>query len=96
MWFVGIGTLMLLAKLADLAVMSHVAWWVVALPFGAAALWWVIADALGITQRRTMAAEAERAHQRRERQYESLGMRAPKGGRRTNPADERGPGRQKD
>lgn len=81
MWFVGIGSLMLLAKLADLGPMSHVAWWWVAVPFAAAAVWWVIADSMGITQRRTMAAETKRADERRERQYENLGMRAPPGRR---------------
>ena len=81
MWFVAIGVLMVALKLADLAVMSRVPWWGVAVPFGLAALWWAVADHLGITQRRAMAEEAERARQRRERQYESLGLRAPPPGK---------------
>lgn len=80
MWFVGIGMVLLLLKLADVAVMGRMPWWGVAVPFALAAVWWAIADLSGITQRRAMAEDDERARKRRERQYEAMGMRAPRPG----------------
>ena len=80
MWFVAVGVLLLVLKLAGVAVVSQWPWWVVLLPFGLAAAWWAFADSVGITQRRVMDEQNERARQRREQQYEKLGLRAPRGG----------------
>lgn len=85
MWFVGIGLLALVLKLLGPAFMAGVPWWVVALPFGMAVVWWYVADQTGYTQRRAMEAEAQRAHEQRERRYEALGMRVMplKGGKKS-------------
>ena len=80
MWFVALGVLLLVLKLAAVPVVGQWPWWVVLAPFGLAAVWWAIADSFGITQRRAMAEESERARKRREQQYEQLGMRAPRAG----------------
>lgn len=80
MWFVGLGVLLLVLKLAGVAVVGQWPWWVVLAPFGLAAAWWAFADGVGITQRRVMEDQDERARKRREQQYENLGMRAPRAG----------------
>jgi len=80
MWFVGLGVVLLVLKLAGVAVVGQWPWWVVLAPFGLAAAWWAIADSMGITQRRVMEEQDERARKRREQQYENLGMRAPSAG----------------
>lgn len=85
MWFMGIGVVMLLLKLADVAPLSHMPWWGVAVPFGLAAVWWAIADTFGFTQRRAMAEDAERVRKRRDRHYEAMGMRAPRDGGKPPP-----------
>jgi len=79
MWFVGIGLLALVLKLAGLPFMALVPWWAVALPFGLAVVWWYVADQTGYTQRRAMEAEDERARVQRDRRYEALGMRVSRG-----------------
>lgn len=80
MWFVAAGVVLLGLKLADAAFFGQLTWWVVLAPFGMAAAWWAFADQVGITQRKAMEQEDERARQRRERQYEELGMRVPGAG----------------
>jgi small Trp-rich protein len=81
MWLVVLGVGLSVLKLAGLTIVAAWPWWVVLLPFALAAAWWLIADATGITQRQAMEREARRAAQRREAQFESLGMRPPSAGR---------------
>ena len=85
MWLVVLGVLLTVLKLLGISVFAGLSWWWVLLPFALAALWWKFADASGITQRDAMAREDERAAQRREAQFESLGMRPPKAGSRRVP-----------
>ena len=80
MWLVAVGVLLLVLKLAGVAVVGQWPWWVVLAPFGLAAAWWAFADSTGITQRRAMEQESARARKRREQQYENLGMRVPRQG----------------
>ena len=80
MWLVVLGVGLGVLKLAGLGFVAGWPWWVVLAPFALAAGWWVIADATGITQRQAMEREAKRAAQRREAQFESLGLRAPPAG----------------
>lgn len=83
MWLVVLGTVLLALKLSGYGFVAAWPWWLVLLPFALAAVWWRIADSVGITQRAAMRREEARAAKRREAQYESLGMRAPKAGDRT-------------
>jgi small Trp-rich protein len=81
MWLVVLGVVLSGLKLAGVSVVAAWSWWVVLAPFALAAAWWAIADASGITQRQAMAREAKRAAQRREAQFDSLGLRSPSAGR---------------
>lgn len=81
MWLVVLGVGLSVLKLAGLGFVAGWPWWVVLGPFALAAAWWLIADATGFTQRQAMEREARRAAQRREAQFESLGMRPPSAGR---------------
>ncbi len=85
MWLVVVGLVLVGLKLAGLGFVAGWPWWVVLAPFALAALWWKVADATGITQRRAMEREDQRAAQRREAQFESLGMRPPSAGRPSKP-----------
>lgn len=80
MWLVVLGVALSVLKLAGLGFVAAWPWWVVLAPFALAAGWWLIADATGITQRQAMEREARRAAQRREAQFESLGLRPPSAG----------------
>ena len=80
MWLVVLGVVLCGLKLAGLGFVAGWPWWAVLLPFALAAGWWLIADATGITQRQAMEREAKRAAQRREAQFESLGLRPPSAG----------------
>ena len=80
MWGFVLGVLLVALKLGGVPFLAHVNWWWLTLPFVLAAAWWAFADHVGITQQRAMADEITRARERRERQYEALGMRAPRHG----------------
>jgi small Trp-rich protein len=74
MWFVVIGCLLLVMKLAELGFGATLSWlWVLA-PFGLAVVWWAIADGTGMTMRRAMDKMEERKHERRRRHMEALGL----------------------
>ena len=85
MWLVVLGVLLAGLKLAGVGFMAGWSWWLVLAPFALAAVWWKVADLTGITQRQAMAREDARAAQRREAQFESLGMRPPSAGRPAKP-----------
>jgi small Trp-rich protein len=78
MWFFWIGIGMVALRLLDAPFFGQLHWGWVFAPFGLAVAWWALADHLGITQRRLMAEHAQRADERRDRQYEAMGMRAPR------------------
>ena len=74
MWFVVIGCLLLVMKLAEFGFAATLSWlWVLA-PFGAAVAWWAFADSTGLTQRREMDKMEERKHERRRRHMDALGL----------------------
>lgn len=82
MWLVLVGLLLTGLKLAGLTGVAAWPWWVVLAPYALAAAWWKFADSSGITQRDAMRRADELAAQRREAQFEALGMRVPGKGRR--------------
>lgn len=92
MGFVVLGVLLVALKLLGMPFMDRVGWWWVCAPFAAAAAWWAFADHVGLTQRRAMAQANERARKRREKQYENLGMRAPRPGGANPPGSSNTPG----
>jgi small Trp-rich protein len=85
MWLVVLGVVLVGLKLLGLGFVAALSWWLVLAPFALAAVWWQVADAVGITQRKAMEREDARAAQRREAQFESLGMRPPSAGRAAKP-----------
>ena len=82
MWLVLTGLLLTGLKLAGLTAVVAWPWWVVLAPFALAAAWWQFADRSGITQRNAMRRADALAAQRRESQFEALGLRAPGKGRK--------------
>ncbi len=69
-----VGTLLLIAKLAEFGPFAHLSWWLVLAPFGIAVLWWEFADASGWTKRRVMDKMEERKVKRREAAMNALGL----------------------
>jgi small Trp-rich protein len=74
MWFVVIGCVLLLMKMADFGFAAAWSWLWILTPFGLAVVWWAIADGTGMTMRRAMDKMEERKHERRRRQMEALGL----------------------
>jgi small Trp-rich protein len=69
-----IGTLLLLAKLAEFGPTANWSWWVVLAPFAGAILWWQFADSTGWTQRRAIDKMERRKAERREKAMDALGI----------------------
>jgi small Trp-rich protein len=78
MWLVLVGVVAVVLKIADVSFVGALSWWWVLAPFAVAALWWKVADSTGITQRAAMRRADDRAADRREAQFESLGLRPPR------------------
>ena len=78
MYFVGLGVLLLVLRLAGLAPVAGWPWWLVLAPFGLAVAWWGWADSSGYTKRRAMQAMDARREARRRQQMEALGTGTPK------------------
>ena len=76
MYFVLIGVLLLVMKVAEFGAVANWPWWGVLLPFLAAVFWWMWADWSGFTKRREMDKMDERVKKRREENLASLGMDA--------------------
>jgi small Trp-rich protein len=74
MWFVGIGVLLVVLKLADFGPPAAWSWWVVVSPFFAAVAWWAYADSTGLTKRREMNKLEDRKLERRRKSLEALGI----------------------
>jgi small Trp-rich protein len=74
MWFLIVGVILLVMKLAEFGPVAdwNVLW--VLLPFLLAVLWWLFADSSGLTQRRAMDKMEEKKRQRRERDMKALGL----------------------
>lgn len=74
MWFMVIGSLLLLMKLTEFGFAADWSWLWILLPFGFAMVWWAFADASGWTQRRAMDKMEERKHERRRKAMDALGL----------------------
>ena len=79
MWFVVIGCLLVLLKIAGVTFVANWNWLLVLAPFALAAIWWVVADATGYTKRREAEREDERVRARRERHLDNMGLHAQRG-----------------
>ncbi len=69
-----IGVLLLVLKLAALGPVADWSWWVIAIPFAAAAAWWQFSDATGLTQKKAIDKMEQRKADRRARAMENLGL----------------------
>ena len=87
MWFVVLGTLLLILKVADFGAVGAWSWWVVLLPFVLAAIWWAWSDSMGFTQKAQMRKMEQRKADRRAKAMESLGIKRPSS-RRERAAEE--------
>ncbi len=82
MYFIVLGVLLLVMKLAGFGPVGEWSWWAILWPFGAAVIWWAWADGTGYTKRREMDKMDARRDERRRKNLEALGMDAK--GRRQN------------
>lgn len=82
MWFVVLGVLLLVMKLADFGVVAAWSWFVVLAPFALAVAWWAWADSTGYTQRREMDKMDAKREERRKNQLTALGIEPRKRKRR--------------
>ena len=74
MWFLILGVVLLVLKIAEFGPFADLGWvWVLA-PFGLAVTWWAFSDSSGLTQRRAMEKMAARQRERRERDMKALGL----------------------
>ncbi|CAN7291246.1 TIGR04438 family Trp-rich protein [Rhizobacter sp. LjRoot28] len=74
MYFVVIGVLLLVMKVAEFGVVAEWSWWGILSPFAAAVVWWAWADATGYTKRREMDKMDARQAKRRQENLAKLGM----------------------
>jgi small Trp-rich protein len=74
MYFVVLGLLLLVMKVADFGPVGMWSWWAVLWPWAAAVAWWAWADATGYTKRREMDKMDERVAKRRVENLANLGM----------------------
>jgi small Trp-rich protein len=74
MYFVVLGVLLLVMKLAEVGPAAEWGWIAILWPFGAAIAWWIFADATGYTKRKEVEKMDERVAKRREESLAKLGM----------------------
>ncbi|MFO1272126.1 MAG: TIGR04438 family Trp-rich protein [Rubrivivax sp.] len=74
MWFLVVGVLLLVMKIAEVGPVADWSWVVILAPFGLAVTWWAIADSTGMTQRRAIQRMEDRKRERRERDMKALGL----------------------
>jgi small Trp-rich protein len=74
MWFIVLGVLLIVMKLADFGIVATWSWWVVLAPFGLAAAWWAYADSSGYTKRKEMDKLEEKKRERRRKALDALGI----------------------
>lgn len=74
MWFLVVGVLLLVMKLAEVSPLATLSWLWVFTPFGLAVLWWGWADAMGYTQKAEMDKLDERKESRRRKALKALGI----------------------
>jgi len=69
-----IGTLLLIAYMANIGPVGSWPWWVIAAPFAGAVAWWSFADNSGWTQRRVMEKMERKKADRRDKAMDALGL----------------------
>ena len=74
MWFLVVGVLLLVMKIAEVGFVADWSWIVILAPFGLAVAWWAFADGTGITQRRAIQRMEDRKRERCERDMKALGL----------------------
>jgi small Trp-rich protein len=74
MYFIVLGVLFVVMKVADFGPVGSWSWLAVLWPFLAAVIWWTWADSTGYTKRREMDKMDERVAERRRKNLEALGM----------------------
>lgn len=74
MYFVGLGLLLLLLKVAEYGPVGQWSWWIILAPFLAAVVWWWWADMTGYTKRREVDKMDDRVAKRREENLAALGL----------------------
>jgi small Trp-rich protein len=74
MYFVVLGVLLLLMKVAEVGPAAEWGWLAILWPFAAAVAWWIVADATGYTKRKEIEKMDERVVKRRKESLEKLGM----------------------
>jgi len=73
MWFIVVGVLLLLMKVAEFGPVAELSWWWVLSPFALSLVWWEFADKTGYTQRKAMDRLDERKEARRQEAMTKLG-----------------------
>lgn len=84
-WLLVVGLAAIALKYFEVGFVAGLDWWIVLLPFPAAALWWAFADWSGYTARRAMERDDARREDRLERQRDALGLSTRRGGSRRKP-----------
>ena len=74
MWFVVIGTLLLVMRWLEIGPVAAWSWWAVMWPFPLAVIWWAWSDKMGLTQQRQAAKMEAKKKARRAAQMDALGM----------------------
>lgn len=74
MYFIILGVLLILLKLAEFGAVAAWSWWIVLSPFALAVVWWAWADASGYTKRREMDKLEEKKKERRKKNLAALGQ----------------------
>jgi small Trp-rich protein len=74
MWFVVLGVLLVVMKVAEFGPVAAWAWWWVLAPFAGAVVWWAWADATGLTKKREIDKMEEKKAERRKKNLVNLGM----------------------
>ncbi len=74
MAFLLLGLVLVGLKLWGLMPVAQWSWWVIGVPFLAAALWWHFADTTGLTKKREMKKMAKRQQARRDKAMAAMGM----------------------
>lgn len=74
MYFIVLGVLLIVLKLAEFGAVAQWSWWIVLAPFALAVAWWAWADASGYTKRRQMDKLEEKKKERRKKNLAALGQ----------------------
>ena len=76
MYFIVLGVVLLVMKIAEFGPVATWSWWWILSPFGVAVVWWAWADATGFTKQREIDKMEAKKRQRRIDNLDKLGMDA--------------------